>query len=99
MSSPSHRKSAVRKTGKHWPLQDAKARFSELVRKAQSEGPQHVTIHGRDAVVVLSEAEYTQLAGKRTGKELVEIMAASPHKEIELEQPKIYGPVSRPIKL
>ncbi|NBT97438.1 MAG: type II toxin-antitoxin system prevent-host-death family antitoxin [Methylocystaceae bacterium] len=30
-----------------WPLQDAKARFSELVRRACSEGPQHVTVHGR----------------------------------------------------
>jgi hypothetical protein len=32
----------------YWLLQDAKARFSELVRKVRSEGPQHVTVHGRD---------------------------------------------------
>ncbi len=37
----------------HWLLQDAKARFSELVRLVLSEGPQHVTIHVRDAVVVI----------------------------------------------
>ena len=36
----------------YWLLQDAKARFSELVRKVRSEGPQHVTVHGRDEVVV-----------------------------------------------
>src|SRR5438876_1364277 len=38
----------------YWLLQDAKARFSELVRKARSEGPQHVTVHGRDEVVVIA---------------------------------------------
>ncbi len=37
-----------------WKLEDAKARFSELVRKARSEGPQRVTVRGRDAVVVMS---------------------------------------------
>src|SRR5258708_1483561 len=31
----------------HWLLQDAKARFSELVRKVRSEGPQHLTVHVR----------------------------------------------------
>lgn len=36
-----------------WKLQDAKARFSELVRKARAGEPQKVTIHGKDAVVVL----------------------------------------------
>ena len=38
----------------YWLLQDAKARFSELVRRVRSEGPQHVTIHGRDEVVVIA---------------------------------------------
>jgi prevent-host-death family protein len=37
-----------------WLLQDAKARFSELVRRVRSEGPQRVTVHGRDEVVVIS---------------------------------------------
>jgi prevent-host-death family protein len=42
-------------------LQDAKARFSELVRRVRSEGPQHVTVHGRDAVVVISAEEFRRL--------------------------------------
>ena len=29
-----------------WALQDAKARFSEVVKRAQSEGPQHITVRG-----------------------------------------------------
>jgi prevent-host-death family protein len=42
----------------YWHLQDAKARFSELVRKVRSEGPQHVTVHGRDEVVVIAAEEF-----------------------------------------
>jgi prevent-host-death family protein len=40
-------------TGRTWKLEDAKARFSEVVRRAQSEGPQRVTIRGREAAVVM----------------------------------------------
>jgi prevent-host-death family protein len=43
-----------------WQLQDAKNRFSELVRKAREEGPQVVTLHGRDAVVVVSTEEFNK---------------------------------------
>lgn len=45
-----------------WALQDAKARLSELVRSAQSEGPQRITLHGRDAVVVVAADDYALLA-------------------------------------
>lgn len=44
-----------------WQLQDAKARLSEVVKKAGEEGPQHITLHGEPAAVVLSEAEYRRL--------------------------------------
>lgn len=36
-----------------WQLQDAKARLSEVVKKAAQEGPQHITLHGQPAAVVL----------------------------------------------
>ena len=42
-----------------WKLEDAKARFSEVVRLARSQGPQRVTVRGQDAVVVLSAADDT----------------------------------------
>jgi antitoxin Phd len=45
-----------------WKLEDAKARFSEVVRRAREAGPQRVTVHGQDAVVVLSAADYARLA-------------------------------------
>lgn len=44
-----------------WKLEDAKARFSEVVRLARSEGPQRVTVRGKDAVVVISVEELERL--------------------------------------
>jgi prevent-host-death family protein len=58
-----------------WKLQDAKARFSELVRKARAGSPQKVTIHGKDAVVV-SDSERFEVRPKprliRTMAEFIE---------------------------
>ena len=48
-----------------WQLQEAKQRFSEVVRQALEEGPQLVTRHGREAVVVLSAEAYRSLEGTR----------------------------------
>jgi prevent-host-death family protein len=69
----------------YWLLQDAKARFSELVRRVRSEGPQHVTVHGRDEVVVISEEEFRRLKGEVTGKALIAAMQASPYRDTEIE--------------
>ena len=41
-------------TNPTWKLEDAKARFSEVVRLARAEGPQRVTVRGHDAVAVVS---------------------------------------------
>jgi prevent-host-death family protein len=48
-----------------WQLQDAKARFSELVKSAQRDGPQRITVHGRPAAVVLSDYDYARLIAKK----------------------------------
>lgn len=50
---------------REWQLQDAKNRFSELVRRAREEGPQAVTVHGTPAAVVLSADAYAALTGPR----------------------------------
>ena len=81
-----------------WRLQDAKARFSELVRMAHSNGPQHVTLHGRDAVVVIDADEFNRLKGARTGELLIEALQASPHRQIEIEPRRSAMPV-RAVKL
>jgi prevent-host-death family protein len=65
-------------------LQDAKARFSELVRRVRAAGPQHVTVHGRDAVVVVSAEEFRRLKGAQSGQALIEVMRTSPHREIDI---------------
>ncbi|MDH4317139.1 MAG: type II toxin-antitoxin system Phd/YefM family antitoxin [Desulfobulbaceae bacterium] len=60
----------------HWQLQDAKNKFSKLVDNAQHKGPQIVTKHGKDAVVVLSIDEYQKLTKPRTN--LVNFFQKSP---------------------
>jgi prevent-host-death family protein len=47
-----------------WQVQTAKQRFSELVERAVNEGPQIVTKHCRETVVVLDIAEYRRLRGE-----------------------------------
>ncbi|GMV73371.1 MAG: hypothetical protein AMXMBFR78_03220 [Rubrivivax sp.] len=77
----------------YWALQDAKARFSELVRRVRSEGPQHVTVHGRDEVVVIAAEEFRRLRGDPRGHALVQALQSSPHRDIELEVPRATMPV------
>jgi prevent-host-death family protein len=77
----------------HWLLQDAKARFSELVRRVRSEGPQHVTVHGRDEVVVVSAEEFRRLKGERSGDALIAAMQASPCRDIDIEPKRDRMPV------
>ena len=65
-----------------WPLQDAKARFSELVKRALSEGPQEVTRHGYPAVVVVPATEYQRLARRR--EPLSRFFASAPRVELDM---------------
>ena len=77
----------------YWLLQDAKARFSELVRKVRSEGPQHVTVHGRDEVVIIAAEEFRRLKGSVTGQALISAMQASPYRDIDIEPSRGAMPV------
>jgi len=65
-----------------WQLQEAKARFSEVVKSAQSDGPQEITVHGRPAAVVVSKADYDRLAGSKPG--FVDFLRRSPLKGARL---------------
>jgi prevent-host-death family protein len=49
-----------------WQVQDAKQRFSELIRTAQADGPQIVTRHGEEIAVVIDIADYRRLKGETT---------------------------------
>lgn len=59
--------------------------FSELVRRVHKEGPQHVTVHGRDEVVVVAADEFRRLKGERTGRVLIDAVQASPYRDVEIE--------------
>jgi prevent-host-death family protein len=47
-----------------WPVQDAKQRFSELIRTAHAEGPQVVTRHGEEIAVIIDIVDYRHLKGE-----------------------------------
>jgi prevent-host-death family protein len=59
-----------------WTVAEAKAKFSELLDKANSEGPQKITKHGRTTAVVVAAEEWDRKA-ERKGN-LAEFLATSP---------------------
>ena len=82
--------------GHTWQLQEAKNKFSKLVEKARYEGPQFVTKHGKESVVVLSVEEYQKIVKPKSN--LFHFIQSSPLSKtpIEIERDKS---VSRNIKL
>ena len=59
-----------------WQMQEAKARLSEVVKRAEADGPQDITLHGRSVAVVLSRAAFERLSGQQAS--VLEFMQASP---------------------
>jgi prevent-host-death family protein len=59
-----------------WQLQEAKNKFSKLVEKAQRDGPQIVTKHGKESVVVLSVEDYKKIVKPKSN--LFQFIQASP---------------------
>ena len=89
----SHAPSDVAAVRGPWKLQDAKARFSELVRLASEAGPQHVTVNGKERAVILSAEDYRRLRGEPMGDALVRLLAEVDIVDVELEHAKTRGPV------
>lgn len=78
--------------GGAWRLEEAKARLSELVRRAGTEGPQRVTVRGRPAAVVLSAETYERLSGPpRTALDLLADLRGCGLAEIVPERDKDAG--------
>jgi prevent-host-death family protein len=70
-----------------WQLQEAKQKFSELVRRALEDGPQVVTRHGEEVVVVVPAEEFRRLTGDKPDfKEF--LMSAPDLSVLDLERPK-----------
>ena len=66
-----------------WQLQEAKMRFSELVKQAVSTGPQQITVHGKATAVLLSKEEYDQLTTSKVS--LVRFLQESPLAGLNIE--------------
>jgi antitoxin Phd len=78
--------SSLKAAGPLWQIQTAKARFSELFRRARTEGPQLITRQGKEGVVMVSDVQYDQLVGRsHQPKSLVQFFRESPLVGVELD--------------
>lgn len=85
-SKPVHKRVATLPPSDTWQLQTAKARFSEVFRRARTEGPQHITRQGKEGVVMLAREQFDALVGKsRQPKNIVDFFRQSPLVGLELE--------------
>lgn len=80
----------AKRTGR-WKLEDAKARFSELVRRANSDGPQTVTVRGREAVVVVSADQYRRLKPPKRRVPLIEFLEGLDLSSLDLTRERDLG--------
>jgi prevent-host-death family protein len=78
-----------------WQLQTAKSRLSELIRTVKNKGPQAITLHGREEVVVISKSDYVRLKGQKPN--LVEFFKHSPFHGVDLDLERNHS-VSREIE-
>lgn len=90
-------------TPDHWQIQDAKQRFSEMIRAVASTGPQVITRHGEDVAVVIDMAEYRRLAKSvpdvaaiLLGGPKLDDAAAGVFADVEAERKRDFG---RPVDL
>jgi prevent-host-death family protein len=79
-----------------WQVQEAKARFSDLLRAASRSGPQRITVRGQAAAMVISMREYERLRGRKPS--LVAFLRGSPLAGVDLRIPRDRSP-ARDIKL
>ena len=81
-----HTSEVSSKVPEPWQVQSAKARFSEVFRKARTEGPQRITRQGKEGVVMVAEEHYERLVGKsHQPKSLVEFFRQSPLVGVDLD--------------
>jgi antitoxin Phd len=78
---------------KHWPVQDAKARFSELLRATLEDGPQMVTLRGRDAAVLVPAEEWAKLAKPNPDRSALDaLLGAGPRFELPPNNGALFEP-------
>lgn len=67
---------------KKWPLQDAKAKFSAVIERAITDGPQTVTRRGRDVVVIVSMEKFQKMSQRGGASSLVKFFSESPLQDL-----------------
>lgn len=67
----------------HWQVQEAKQRFSEVLRSARSGEPQIVTKHGEEVAVVIDIAEWRRLRGESVS--LMDYLRVDPSADQDLD--------------
>jgi antitoxin Phd len=72
-----------------WQIQEAKAKFSDLVQTAIDAGPQTVTRRGKPAVVVVAADEFERM--KERAPTLKELLLGCPLEGVDLERPRDLG--------
>jgi prevent-host-death family protein len=82
--------------GNVWQLQEAKNKFSNLVDKARHDGPQVVTRHGKESVVIIAIEDYQKLSKPKS--DLISFFKKSPLADIHLDLTRDKSP-SRDIEL
>lgn len=86
MKKKTNRQGELKNLEESWQIQSAKARFSEVFRRARSEGPQRIRRQGKEGVVMVAEEQYDQLVGKsRQPKNIVDFFRQSPLRGLDLD--------------
>jgi prevent-host-death family protein len=86
----------MEKTMRTWQLQEAKGKFSEVVKRSQDQGPQNITVHGESVAVLISRRDYLRLTQPKPS--LVELLRNSPLMGFELDVERKQTP-TRKVKL
>jgi len=77
---------SLKSAGESWQVQTAKARFSEVFRRARTVGPQRITKQGKEGVVMVAEEQYERLVGRaRQPANIVDFFRKSPLMGLKLD--------------
>lgn len=68
---------------KKWQVQEAKAKLSELIKRAVKDGPQEISVRGKSTAIMISKQQYIDLTSPKTS--FVKFVQDSPLKGVELE--------------
>ncbi len=81
-----------------WSVERAKARLSELMKRAREDGPQRITLYGQDAVVVVDASAFDALVAANSAVTMRDLIYQSPLQDLTIDRESFLDPV-RPVDL